>query len=151
MSDGPWVRSDDEHDYCKLVHRLLLLNADREDGPLVESNFDPRLKKSLYLLDSFLRGMHNLYLAETNQKENTSTSEALEGIVDAWDVFCRNEDTDGSTIPNSNQTETNNHCNDDERIETNAARLGQYFASDENAKDVSLLIQFLAYWPLSDD
>jgi hypothetical protein len=124
-------------------------NRTRNDES-TENNFDPRLKKSLYSVDSFVRNMHNIYLEgvskpeiELNTQISPSPTAAIKGIIEAWTVFCREHDTDGLVIPDPSGIICNDIDETDitsrELIETNAARLGQYFASDENATDVSAL------------
>jgi hypothetical protein len=130
-----------------------------ESSQSTENNFDPRLKKSLYLVDSFLHDIHNIYFEgvskpeiEPSSQTSPSPTAAIKGIMEAWTVFCREHDTDGLVIPDPSGIICNDIDETDstskELIETNAARLGQYFASDENAKDVSALWSLeLVYHP----
>ena len=89
-------------------------------------------------------------LLDSNEEECTSNIPV--GIVEAWTTFCRNEDSENlilppslSSVPECDQSNTNNIGLDNLLDEKNkqtatAARLGQYFASDQNAQDVSILI-----------
>eukprot|EP00956_Cyclotella_meneghiniana_P004290 scaffold5277_cov30-Cyclotella_meneghiniana.AAC.1 len=66
---------------------------------------------------------------------------AFKGMVDAWTLFCRERDTDGLIVPQHHgDTSSCSHSNGvdecEDRVEINAAKLGQYFASDQNVKDV---------------
>jgi len=117
LSGGPWVRPDDGEalssgGYCKLVG---------DAGDVIGSNnFNQNMKKSLQHLDEFL-------LKAFSASRKTTTDNGDE-VVKAWNVFCKREHTEhlldsSNTINNSYETHT-----------ATAARLGQYFASDENAQ-----------------
>ena len=156
MESGPWIRSDGDFSECsELVLQSLLSDSGDMKNRLNDSNndnffFDPRLKKSLLVVDSFLCEMYNIYtlgVARCNSNDDSvvdddSSNTSLQGIVNAWTIFCRGQDTDGLIIPDFHNIPCSTSHDEvpvvPNRIETNAARLGQYFASDENAKDVSV-------------
>ncbi|KAL7517856.1 hypothetical protein ACHAWX_002734 [Stephanocyclus meneghinianus] len=154
---GPWVRPDDDEappgGYSELV--LSSSTCTTSDGTSLPSaviNFDMRLKKSLYMVDSFLCRAKNLYCSGTLRDDTKTTyfeysDDVLDGIVDAWTLFCREQDTVGlAHMPERGKCSLYSQINEEtswdhageERSIGNAARLGQYFASKENAKVVSV-------------
>lgn len=108
LSGGPWVRPDDDEDpsggYCKVV---------RDVGDIESNNFNSNMKKSLRQLDEFL-----LKAFSASRKEAT----------EAWSIFCKPEHT--QHLSDSCNTTNNSHKTHTQT----AARLGQYFASDDNAQ-----------------
>lgn len=123
-NQAPWVRPDDDEaptsgGYCKLVR-----DGDVGDD-IIESNFQPNMKKSLQQLDEFL------LKASISSKKAISNNDGddNDSIVNAWSVFCKPEHTN-HLADDSNDSTNNLH---DTHIPT-AARLGQYFASGGNAR-----------------
>ncbi|KAL3793954.1 hypothetical protein HJC23_009437 [Cyclotella cryptica] len=145
---GPWVRPDDDEappgGYSEWVRRSsFACSCNTNDDSALPSagiNFDPRLKKSLYMVDSFLCQAQNLYLSGIQRADTKSTNceypnDNLNSIVDAWTLFCREQDTDGlAPVEDGSTFETGPDHISEEKTIFNAARLGQYFASKENAK-----------------
>ena len=135
IDTGPWIRPNDEtNQYCELVKSFISAStADNETHNII-CNFDQRLKKSLHVVDSFLRelcNIHALFISNTNKDAmggTESTNKRRNCIIDEWTFYCREHDTKDLITPNDHSREIN---------ETNAALLGQYFASNENAKDVN--------------
>ena len=144
---GSWIRPDD--DCCHYRTEINHILSDSADGKClsIDSKFDPRLKKPLIVVDSFLCDMYNIYNLEVaacnggSLGDENSSNASLRGIKDAWIKFCREEDTDGLIVLSFDNKQCYNPYKASDVMEvgreTNAARLGQYFASDENAKDVS--------------
>ncbi|KAL9188693.1 hypothetical protein ACHAXT_007071 [Thalassiosira profunda] len=113
---GPWVRPDDEHAPAGGYRRLVGINLSKTGAPdttIVCSNYDPRMKKSLFQLDSFLAA---------------AAQSTCSGVADAWSVFCRGEDSEGLTLALAARNVKGKDL---------PATLGQYFASAENAKAVA--------------
>ena len=124
-NQAPWVRPDDEEapssgGYCKLLVR----DCDVSDS-IIENNFNPNMKKSLQQLDEFL------LKASSASKQATSDNDGDDNnsIVKAWKVFCKSKHTN-HLVDDSNNSANNLH---DTHTPT-AAKLGQYFASDDNAR-----------------
>ena len=121
QNNGSWVRPDDDEapfgGYCKLVG-----DHDVSDN-IIERNFNPNMKKSLLQLDEFL------LKASTASKETISDNDGSgnDSTTKAWNAFCKPEHTnylaDSSNSINNLKTHT-----------PTAARLGQYFASNDNAR-----------------
>lgn len=146
----PWVRPDDDRapagGYCELINILVRKNGNRHalDNSTTH-NFDPKMRKSLIQLDTFLETAYMLS-SHSNSTSNAinstltsgdieemSTRRAAITIAEAWSTFCRQEDTENLVVPSTVSKEP--ECKKDELV-ANAAKLGQYFASDENAKNV---------------
>ena len=104
------------------------------------------------MIDSLLCRAQNLYCSGILRDDTKTTNleypdVILDSIVDAWTLFCREQDTDGlapmsdggksSLYSQINEKASLDHTGE-ERTTVNAARLGQYFASKENAKVVSV-------------
>lgn len=116
---------------------------------MIENSFDKRMKKSLHMVDSYLGNIYDVCMMSNGSVNDnacvgvTEEDAAFKGVVDAWTLFCREKDTDGLIIPHRGDTSSCSNSNEfdecEDRVITNAARLGQYFASDENVKDVSAL------------
>jgi len=122
LSGGAWVRPNDDEGpssggYCKLL---------RDVGDIIieRNNFNPNMKKSLQHLDEFLSKAFS-----ASRKATTDNSDENSLIVKAWAVFCKPEHTE-HLADSSNNTTNNSY----ETHTPTAARLGQYFASDENAR-----------------
>lgn len=124
-----WVRPDDDEapvgGYCELV--------DRHSHPLESrgscnnsNNFDPTMKKSLYQLDCFLVACYSA--SKPTSDEEKDKTQNTTSIAEAWSVFCRQEDTNDVVLSSSSK---------------NASSLGQFFASEENAKSVSTSLLLL--------
>lgn len=121
QSSGSWVRPDDDEapsgGYCKLV-------GDHDVSDNIERNFNPNMKKSLLQLDEFLLKAYSA----SKEAITDNDDDEKDSIVTAWNVFCRPEHTNHLT--DSSNSSTNNLTTHT----PTAARLGQYFASDENAR-----------------
>lgn len=150
---GPWIRPDDEHaPDGGYAHAIQNRNCSSYDNSLISSrNFDPKMKKSLYQLDTFLMEActsseidvtdkypgdeavtANATSIPTNE-EDDQVADSSRGLADAYALFCRREDSDNLVAPSA----ISQRDNGQKAITVpNAAKLGQYFASDENAKDV---------------
>lgn len=118
LNSGSWVCPDDDEapsgGYCEIARRLSeRQNSSNDDGDIVSDHFHPNMKKSLYQLDAFLL---NALSASSSGDDNG-----------AWAIFCRKEHTNSFQ---SSSIKTN--C--DNAHTSTAARLGQYFASDDNAQ-----------------
>lgn len=157
MDVGAWIRPDEEEDvkYSEYMRCSMQKFTHQMDGnghaAEVIHHFDVKLKKSLYLIDKFLCDVNKIYSLgisrpnEVNEGDLTTTNKAIESVVDAWATFCRKQDTNGLVVPGTGFISLDPHTSDgnlDQVSEENdkpmnAARLGQYFASHENAKDVS--------------
>lgn len=152
---GPWVRPDDDESpdggYLSLVHSKTDSQSKkeaREENSLI-NNFCPEMKKSLYQLDSFLLSAYKACLISKPEKisecdenlgspqkhlekDGSGRVENLETLMlEEWMEFSRNEDSENLTNQTIETLEAGRYST------ANAAMLGQYFASDENAKDVS--------------
>lgn len=151
---GPWIRPDDDEapsgGYLELVRSKIIDTTPQTE---MKNSYCPHMKKSLYQLDSFLLAARNLCTAEvpatdqgkeTDKQETPSTYSPL-GILEAWSLFCREENSK-DLIPVDDLLSVNNtdHTNE---IDNNPAKLGQYFASKENAKDVSTLCEIVGTYP----
>lgn len=138
IQHGPWILLPD--DVNESITTTTTMNGLNEiiESCSTKNSFDKRMKKSLYLVDSYLGNIYNIcMMANGNDKDA-----AFKGMVDAWTLFCRERDTDGLIVPQHHgDTSSCSYSNGvdecEDRVEINAARLGQYFASDENVKDVS--------------
>ena len=121
QNSGSWVRPDDVEapsgGYCKLVgdHSV--------SDNIIERNFNPNMKKSLLQLDEFL------LKASSASKEISSDNDGddNDSITKAWNVFCKPEHT-------NHLTDSSNSTNNLKTHTSTAAKLGQYFASDDNAR-----------------
>ena len=89
---------------------------------IIENNFNPNMKKSLQQLDQFLLKASSA----SKQASRDNDGEDNDSIEKAWNVFCKPEHTN-HLADDSNDSTNNTHT-------PTAARLGQYFASDDNAR-----------------
>lgn len=99
------------------------LNTVRDAYYDAPDNYHVRMKKSLLQIDQFLQGI-----------SRCETDDAIK----AWDMFCRPGDTDG-LVPASEDGETaaaTSETGSNVTSEMKSSKLGQYFCSSENAKQV---------------
>ena len=87
----------------------------------LSANFDRRMKKSLYLLECFVKSCEY---------------EAMKADTTAWHSFCKPDQSQHLLVPLA--------LTRPEPCSLNAARLGQYFASDENSSLVAAKVMELA-------
>ncbi len=152
---GPWVRPDDDESpdggYCLLVDLKTdsqSKNDDHAESSLI-NNFRPEMKKSIHQLDCFLLSAYKAYLIDKSErtsecKQNLDSTQKHQenhgrsgveilqtGMIEGWILFSRNEDSENLT------NQTMEKLEEGRRSIATAARLGQYFASEENAKHVS--------------
>ncbi|KAL7551062.1 hypothetical protein ACHAWF_014263 [Thalassiosira exigua] len=146
---GPWLRPDDEESpaggYCKLVKDLpRSVGGNLTPAPVeTTDNFDPRMKKSLAQMDSFLIASCAASLQALSSKMGAgdnatvqmlgnnytcSSAEDTVAMAEAWAIFCRLEDSDNLVVPSGISKEDSKSMN--------PATLGQYFASEENSNIV---------------
>ena len=160
LTGGPWVCPDDDAPssggYCEIVRRLTkqhISNANDEDDNDIESNFNPNMKKSLHRLDEFLLQAFDAaarrnakFITSSNSKDSNNADEDEKMIVKALATFCKTEHTEHLLVPSSHSHGNNiSTRNSSYTAHTSKAyRLGQYFASDDNAQLViSRMIELL--------
>ena len=162
LTGGPWVCPDDDDapssgGYCEIVRRLSKQHtsnaANDDDDNNIESNFNPSMKKSLYRLDAFLSQAFDAaakrnakFITSSNSKDNNNADEDEKMIDKALATFCKTEHTEHLLVPSPRSDGNNNSTrNSSYTAHTSKAyRLGQYFASDDNAQLViSRMIELL--------
>lgn len=120
QNSGSWVRPDDDEapsgGYCTLV-------GDHDVSDNIERNYNPNMKKSLLQLDEFLLKAYSA----SKEAISVNDDDGKDSIANAWNVFCRPEHTNHLTDSSDSTNNLKTHT-------PTAARLGQYFASDENAR-----------------
>ena len=159
--NGCWVRPADKRFLSKERLRALhyIFGAKNWKGVKNEQMlgcYDVCMKKSLIQLDSFLSSAKSNWLESCPLSADVSNRESLvsvqnEAMILAWNHFCRDSDVGGlidqtkyifgllpkcaaanvgerTTVAMPQTTQQKNN------IERNAARWGQYFATDCNAK-----------------
>lgn len=118
------------------IFRMISATADSPqlggDKKLEGVGFKAKMKKSLLQLDQFLQYVQN----EARDDVRNANRKILEN---AWDYFCRDEDSEDVVGHTNNQIDMQSTINADFTQENNerlAAKCGQYFASDCNAQKV---------------
>ena len=140
---GPWVRPDDGKaptgGYLQLINNMLQKRGARTDAFLI-NNFDKRLKKSLIQMDSFLVASFTASEVEQSSEsdQNSGHLSSVAPMTEAWSTFCRPDDSHSVVVPSELVGDIKNDKDEAVLCEEvpNAAKLGQYFASEENANDV---------------
>ena len=131
----PWTRPIDTDDTCIPEVQYLSALNERDNG------WKPEMIKSVRCLDSFLEKCGEIYERAVSEgytvdKEH-GDNKNLPPIIQGWRDFCRQGDAQGliGGIVSAGQkrplAETSSSLPIDPT--TRAARLGQYFASEENA------------------
>lgn len=174
VASGGWIRPLDEvdlfseEDRTAIVGRLhsppgVASERSGERGGVIKNGYDPRMKKSVFQMDDFLRGVWSTCDEARQRADEASASGGGkassddEDLIAAWRVFCRPGDVESLIGPEGVSSDesgigaTQVGCEKAQDCQTglkrrlgdssaarerNAAKLGQYFASEANAKRV---------------
>ena len=131
-------KDESRHDDSSNVNMIIQRSMAEMKIPSSPNHFRPEMKKSLQQLDQFLQLVEKEAVTVAAATDTSSLSQvknidppSVNGIASAWDLFCRKGDTEGLIVNESRKVPSST------TESMQSSKLGQYFASETNAKLVA--------------
>ena len=126
------------YDESSSVDMIIQQSMTEMKVPSSPNHFRPEMKKSLQQLDQFLQLVEKEAVTDSAATDTLSLSQdriidqpSVSGIASAWNLFCRIGDTEGLIVDEARKVPSST------RESMKSSKLGQYFASETNAKLVA--------------